>query len=383
MQYSIDDLVRLAKRDSNTIRPYLYVNPKQGKHIPARPGEIFDMCNGLADIVNRKYLDDKIFVIGFAETATGIASAVCHFLNNVIYYQNTTREYQKDKEYLYFTESHSHATDQLLRLTGIQKCLEAVDRIIFIDDEVTTGNTICKLISAIEEKYNVTGIKYSIVSILNSMPEERLAQLKDSGIECLYLAKLPFEYNKEYIINVEYEKNRDTIIRAEGLDQINEVVFNTKVNVREVANFSEYERENLKFAEMIRSILKEKHYKDFLVIGTEEFMYPALYLGEVLSRNAIADDVRIHATTRSPIIASGRDGYPLYQRYQVRSLYDQGRNTYIYNLRKYDKVVIITDTLQKSAGLFDIVNALESVGNREIVCARWNYICEDRKVGYE
>ena len=57
----------------------------------------------------------RLFVIGFAETATGIAAGVCHYLDNVVYYQNTTREQADNEEYLYFTESHSHATDQMLR----------------------------------------------------------------------------------------------------------------------------------------------------------------------------------------------------------------------------------------------------------------------------
>ena len=76
MRYSIDNLVRLAKRDNNTIRPYLYVNPLQGKHIPTKPEDAMGMCHALAEIVNVAYPNDKLYVIGFAETATGIASAI-------------------------------------------------------------------------------------------------------------------------------------------------------------------------------------------------------------------------------------------------------------------------------------------------------------------
>ena len=95
MQYSIDDLVRLAKRDNNNIRPYLYVNPIQGKHIPTNPEDTMMMCRTLANMVNAAYPSDRLYVIGFAETATGIAAGVCHYLDNVVYYQGSTGKIKK------------------------------------------------------------------------------------------------------------------------------------------------------------------------------------------------------------------------------------------------------------------------------------------------
>ena len=35
--FKIDDLVKIAKRENNTKRSYLYVNPVQGKHVPVSP----------------------------------------------------------------------------------------------------------------------------------------------------------------------------------------------------------------------------------------------------------------------------------------------------------------------------------------------------------
>ena len=93
---TIDDLVRLAKRDNNSIRPYLYVNPKQGKHIPSDPRETLRICEALANKVNTAYPNDRLYVIGFAETATGVASAISYYLKNIKYYQNTTREYKEE-----------------------------------------------------------------------------------------------------------------------------------------------------------------------------------------------------------------------------------------------------------------------------------------------
>jgi orotate phosphoribosyltransferase-like protein len=373
LQYSIDDLVRLAKRDNNNIRPYLYVNPIQGKHIPTDPEDTMMMCRTLANMVKAAYPSDRLFVIGFAETATGIAAGVCHYLDNVVYYQNTTREQADNEEYLYFTESHSHATDQMLRTNSIDHCFENVDRIIFIDDEVTTGNTICKLVDRLEDKCGISKIKYSIASILNSMTNFRVNQLEDKGIECLFISDLPFEYKKNSIMDISYEKDRDTLCKADEMENVDCVEFDTKANVRSTISFYEYESEINRFVSKIEKIIGYEHYGRLLVLGTEECMYPAIRLGEILKKDGVAEAVKVHATTRSPIIASCEDGYPLNHRYQIRSVYDKERDTYVYNLKKYDKVIVVTDTGIVAEGMNDLLVALRSVGNKNILVSRWIY----------
>ncbi len=373
MQYSVDDLVRLAKRDNNNIRPYLYVNPIQGKHIPTNPEDTMMMCRTLANMVKEAYPSDRLFVIGFAETATGIAAGVCHYLDNVVYYQNTTREHVENEEYLYFTESHSHATDQMLIINGIGDCLETVDRVVFIDDEVTTGNTICKLADILKEKYGTKEIKFSIVSILNSMTDLRVNQLEDEGIECLFISDLPFEYKKDSIMDISYEEDRDTLCKSDKPLDVECVEFDTKVNARKAVVFNDYEKEIERYASEIENIIGYERYSDILVLGTEECMYPALRLGETLNRDGAAETVKVHATTRSPIIASGAEYYPLNQRYRIRSVYDKTRDTYVYDLRKYDKVIVVTDTADIAEGMSDLLTALRSVGNQNILVSRWYY----------
>ena len=364
MHYSVDSLVRLAKRDNNTIRPYLYVNPTE---------EVLDMCFELAKKVNVTYPNDRLYVIGFAETATGIASAISHYLNNVVYYQNTTREYKDGEKYLFFTESHSHATDQMLRASNLRDCLASVDRVLFVDDEVTTGNTICKLINRIRKEFDVPNLKYSIASILNSVPRERLKLMEKDSIDCLFLSELPFEYKQESIINIEYDKQRDIIIDSNKVSAVDKIEFLNPINVRGVTRFSDYDKAIIGFSNAIEQELKKEHYKDTLVLGTEEFMYPSFVIGQRLIKNNISKTVKIHSTTRSPIIASGQFGYPLTTRYQIKSLYDELRSTYIYNLNKYDKVIVVTDAIEYNKGFSDLKCALESVGNRDILLARWIY----------
>lgn len=372
MQYSIDELVRVARRDNNRIRPYLYVNPKQGKHIPTDPKDFMSICKSLASKVNIQYPTDRLYVIGFAETATGIASGVSRFLDNVVYYQNTTREKKEDAEYLHFTESHSHATDQMLRSTEIEERIKSIDRILIIDDEVTTGNTIQKLVNTIRCKYN-TKNQFTIVSVLNSMPNERIKALGKEGIDCIFLLDLPYEYKKDQIKEIVFDDNNNTVAYSDEDNTIDTIVFDSVVNVRFISDFKSYDSETAKFTEYMIGFLKDRHYNNALVLGTEEFMYPTCYFGEELLKRGIVDSVKVQATTRSPIIASEEKGYPLFHRYQIRSPYDENRITYIYNLKQYEKVFIMTDAGEGFAGINDLIQALKSVGNSDITLIRWCY----------
>lgn len=373
MQYSIDDLVRLAKRDNNTIRPYLYVNPIQGKHIPSSPNKITEMCETLAMKVNDKYMTDSLYVIGFAETATGIASVISSYLNNVKYYQNTTREYKEDEEYIYFTESHSHARDQMLRLVDLDDCINNIERIVFVDDEVTTGETICNLIDVISNKYKSKKMKFTIVSLINSMTPSRIHELENIGIECVFLISLPFEYKKNKIINTPIKKELHSVANNNIVVDCDELCFESRFNPRKIIKFTDYIEENKQFSNLIKCKLITKHYESVLVLGTEEFMYPTICVGKMLEDEGIADSVRVHSTTRSPIIASDYYDYPLKHRYQIRSFYDADRITYIYNIKSYEKVLILTDATDYKNGLSDLCSILYNLDIKDILFARWIY----------
>lgn len=373
MQFSVDDLVRLARRDNNQIRPYLYVNPKQGKHIPANPTDILGMCRELANEVNNAYPNERLFVIGFAETATGIASAVSKYLININYYQNTTREHSSCEESLIFTESHSHAKEQMLRTFGIENAITMIDRIVFIDDEVTTGNTICKLIDMIKCNYDAGKIQFTIVSILNSMTSERISELAKRGIDCIFLARIPFEYKKDEIWNVPVEQDCNHALRNHHATIADEMIYECGLDPRSAIPFSDYQRENDAFAKLVCEELKDCHYGKFLILGTEEFMYATICVGALLEDFGVADTVMVHSTTRSPIIAFDSPSYPLKRRYQIRSFYDPDRITYIYNLEKYDAVLILTDATEYELGLSDLLDALSEAGNKNVYLGRWVY----------
>lgn len=239
--------------------------------------------------------------------------------------------------------------------------------------DVAIGMNSASMYDRLEDKCGISKIKYSIASILNSMTNFRVNQLEDKGIECLFISDLPFEYKKNSIMDISYEKDRDTLCKADEMENVDCVEFDTKANVRSTISFYEYESEINRFVSKIEKIIGYEHYGRLLVLGTEECMYPAIRLGEILKKDGVAEAVKVHATTRSPIIASCEDGYPLNHRYQIRSVYDKERDTYVYNLKKYDKVIVVTDTGIVAEGMNDLLVALRSVGNKNILVSRWIY----------
>ena len=159
--------VSIAKRENNKQRNYLVVNRLQAKHVPALPSETLEMFDSLAGIVRDKFQPDSLLLIGFAETATAIGSRLAVQLGGC--YMQTTRENIDNVEYLFFTESHSHASEQRLIKTDLDKIIGSISDIVFVEDEITTGNTIYKIVNIIRETYPEKQLRFSAVSLLNGM----------------------------------------------------------------------------------------------------------------------------------------------------------------------------------------------------------------------
>lgn len=100
MEYTEKDLVKIAKRENNTKRNYLVVDPLQGKHIPVVPSNALDLFAALADTFREKYKDEKLLLVGFAETATAIGAQAA--ISVGADYIQTTREVIPGVNYLFF-----------------------------------------------------------------------------------------------------------------------------------------------------------------------------------------------------------------------------------------------------------------------------------------
>lgn len=371
MNYKLEDLVRIAKRDNNSIRPYLYVDPLQGKHLSVNPGKSMDLFQKMAGLLEEKYPKERILVIGFAETATGIGAAVAYFGSNVAFMSQTTRENIENSNYLYFTESHSHAKEQGIIIDNYSEVLKKVDRIVFVEDEVTTGNTIMKLVTALNETFPEFKMKYTILCILNSMKETRMAELAQLDVDCLYIARMEFEYRVNEIDKYQYEDCKHQKVSSDS-SMANEILVHEKCDMKVIKPKDLYIEACDGFVEkVLNRLVIKKEYKKILVLGTEEFMFLPMYFAKELQDQYRNCKVEFHATTRSPIMISKDEGYPLFNRYTISSFYEENRITYIYNLEKYDYVIVITDSQAETSGGQQLIAALETQGNENIQIVRW------------
>lgn len=375
--YTNQNLVRVAKRENNSKRKYLVINRIQGKHIPVRPHEALAMFRALADTIKSKYekcenenrKTEKLLLIGFAETATAIGAAVAAELG--ANYMQTTRELVPDVEYLYFSEEHSHATEQKLVKNDLDCLIKTIDRIIFIEDEVTTGKTILNIINILKKQYPQK-ISFSAASILNGMDETALDTYKDAGIELFWLVKTS---HAAYTEIAESYKGDGKYVICTGENalknlpvpvRVRQIKINAMMNARRVVKSAEYGKFCESLYQSIANQTNLENTAELLVLGTEEFMYPALYAAEKFE--AQGKSVRFHATTRSPIAVSAEEDYALHTRYELKSLYDSSRITYIYDLKKYDTAVIITDAEgDRSEGTDTLLYALALCGNTDII----------------
>ncbi len=393
--YTEAELVRIAKRENNTRRKYLVVNRLQGKHIPVSPKEALQMFRSLAELIKEAYPSERLLMVGFAETATAIGAAVA--IECQAAYMQTTREVIDGVDYLYFSESHSHATEQKLVKTDLDKIIGKTDRIVFIEDEVTTGNTILNIVRLIQKTY-AQPVSFAVASILNGMNEEALENYKNLKIPVHYLVKTAHdtytEIAEQYQADgtchictkpqekeVEQQKEVQQQIEMQQTKEAQQPIevqeISGWINARRLHTADTYKQacEQL-WQEIQQKYGYTKYTKEtetgrrILVLGTEEFMYPALYVGAKLEEAGYT--VRMHATTRSPIAVSKEEKYPLHTRYELASLYDKNRITFVYDLTEYEEVLVLTDAQkQETEGWESLQRALALNQNRQIRGIRW------------
>ena len=367
IKYKEEDLVSVAKRENNQKRTYLVVNRLQGKHVPVSPGKALRMFGCLADILAEEYREERLLLIGFAETATAVGAAVAEKLG--AFYIQTTREQIEGVEYFYFSEQHSHATEQKLVKDDLDQAVKNVDRIIFIEDEITTGNTIKNIIKLLRQAYP-NRLRYSAASLLNGMTAAYQKEYEEYGICLHWLLKTCHDTYEERIVDCRGDGTyHGCDIRMPSVIP-EECRISGYQNARRLTDGKEYGAACRQMGQKVLDHLQPVEGERILVVGTEEFMYPALVLASMLEEKT--DQVRCHSTTRSPILVSSEKTYPLHARYELRSLYDAERITFLYDLSAYDRVCIVTDAKEaEKAGLYSLVNALAACGNDKIYMIRW------------
>ena len=362
--------ISLAKRLNNNKRGYLIINADQGKHKPALVEDVKDEYDTLAKL--SKNILKNALVIGFAETAIAIGATLASSAG--AYFMQTTREnICAENEYIYFTEAHSHATEQRIVLADMKEIYERIDRIVFVEDEITTGNTIWHCIEEIESIFN-GGKKYAIAPLTNTLSEERRKFFKEKNVDIVYIRDIDKEGFEDEVVDTLTNGDVYTINSKLRNDDIKIINFKTDIRTRRLLNIKDLDAETDRLGEFLKekidlkNLLKDK--KSVTVLGTEEFIYVPIKLAEYIDTFSDAD-VYVHSSTRSPIEVSKLEDYPLHTRYEVRSIYDKNRQTYIYDLKESDVFFLVTDG-KETEGEADILEAIRISGNKNIYLIRWD-----------
>ena len=360
--FTLNDVLRVAKRFNNKKRNYLLVNPLQGKHLPVSPISALEMMNELGKKV------EKIFsarlVIGFAETATAIGAIVAKNFSENCFYLQTTRENLPNSSFIEFLEEHSHAPEQKLLAGNFSELLKQTDGVVFVDDEISTGKTLLNVIRQLKSKFPaLNDKKICVASIINRLSEENLAKLAAENIFCVYLVKI----NEIFDVEKFSIEPTQEILPLKKNFSFHEINFTS--DPRFGVKIGEYINQCEISADFIAEMLKnEKDSGEILILGTEEFMLPAIIAGRRLERENFL--VFTHSTTRSPIGVSNDENYPIREGFKLKSFYDSARTTFIYNLKHYDAAIIMTNAENFTVGAEYLISALNFYGIDKIFIVR-------------
>lgn len=402
----IDKLFSLGARE-NKKRSFLFVSKVLGKHIPVNPliplkvgyllgSEIANEPmpqNLLEDIVssineeNNNHLDlneikkikfsisEKTLFIGFAETATALGHSVFSMFDssafnltlfemfddkkmplsdNIVFLHTTREEVKEFKSTINFEEEHSHATSHFAYLLGEQQ----FDKVVLIDDEMTTGKTNLNLIKSLLKQFNIRNfVCMSILDWRNDEDIKKYSDLEkelDINIKVISLIKGNIECNNE---NVEIKKEEIVY------NKVNDISFNVR-NFRlnslpddyiECTTLNNNKKEDFLIATgkfgintYTNSILTNAIYQNFekldlkfnektLFMGFGEFMYIPMYVAASINSN----NIEFSSPSLSPIHSSDLIGYPIKNVDKIVCPYGIQKDYHIYNLNEEYKQVVL------------------------------------------
>lgn len=378
--------IKIAKRENNSKREFVFVNTDQSKHIPSNPISTYIDClklkKKLREIVDGR--NKRVLVIAFAETATGIGIEISDAFDGM--FVTTTREKLpicsetrgKIFDCVNIEESHSHAPEQKLYITPNLR-IEDTETVVIIDDEYTTGNTALKLIAELKKRVKAD-CQFVACSFLMSkdakenfaLNEVRSVYLVETESDAQLMAAIKgiHNYPKEY-------KQDKTIIEPTNrvkiyTDSTNVSFFDT--NRQNLGCYSKtYKGAVTKTINNISHLFNLAVQKEGIgntvkkinIIGTEEYNFIPYLMGLRLYKEGY--DVKVQSITRSPILVSDEESYPLHSRVKLRSFYDINRVVYLYNMdEEVDVTLIITDTQNSYSDVCAIMQDIGGVVNSKL-----------------
>lgn len=316
--------------------------------------------------------DDGTIVIAFAETATAIGAVVADAIGEGCFYIHSTRAQVPDgMDSVSFNEHHSHAVEHNLFGSNLFGALGSAKHIVLVDDEFTTGNTLSNAIESLRGYWNARGrVDVHAASIINRMDDCVLDSFSADGIH-LHQLIAGIDVSIDDAIGEIVECGARPVC-GDGdftfdVIECRGVVPDPRMGVTVGDYRKSCERVFGLIEGRIRDTIPER--SRIAVIGTEECMFPSLTIGRLLELSEGAYEVLCHSTTRSPICISDHDGYPITSGFELHSVYDARRRTFLYNLDDYDLVLAVSDARKKtfSKGADDLACAMAAYGCRRFL----------------
>lgn len=344
----VEELLGFAAR-ANPRRAFLFLSKVLGKHYPVRPTDMAATHRALADDVPA--VEGPVVFIGMAETATGLGQGVFEAWiaanpgARALYLQ-TTRYRVDHAQRLDFEEAHSHAPRVFLHLPTDphgSALFAAARQVVLVDDELSTGNTFVNLIGVLRIAMPDL-VTVHLATLADFMGAGRRSELGDAmGLPCSVGALLRGSWRFE---------NNGTPVAATAA----QCAEGHEVRLADTG-YGRLGRSRRLLAStgLVDRLTAEAVSGTTLVLGTGEFMHAAFVLGHALEAAGV--DVRVQATTRSPILCWGAVRHAL----AVPDPYHEGVPNFVYNMApgQYARVLICHETAPDAA-LFELARLLEA-----------------------
>ncbi len=353
----LEMLCGFAARD-NPRRGFLFVSKVLGKHWPVAPARMLALHHYLA--AGLELGPGPWLFVALAETATGLGHGVFDawretasgaealFLHSTRYQVaiDRTPGWEPLPPPLQFVEPHCHAPGQLLYEPldpELRACFRRARELILIDDEISTGTTLCNLVTAYRKRYQQVE-RVHFVSITDFSPLGASGEWsRQLGLPVRVRSALKGAFC--FIPDARFQPSPtppalgDNRLAALHID-------------RHSGRFGVDAEAELSHGDIRQLCAGLPPGARVLVLGTGEYMHPAFQVGLRLEDNGF--DVRVAATSRSPV----RVGADIRQRLAFADNYGEGILNYLYNVdpKVFDRVIICHETPVESLG--DLVHKL-------------------------
>ncbi len=328
----------------NPKRSFLFVSKVLGRHHAIEPSVPRSIARKLADRLPAD-LPGPVLVIGLAEMAVALGQLVhMEYARRAhrpdVLSLQSTRHRVLDTP-LRFQEKHSHAAQHYLHSPEKPAAKALFDQsrtLIVVDDEITTGNTAVEL-ARIWRASCPHAERLVVVTPICFASSETMSKALGLpvSVHALVEGTLDFEPNPTWIPGVL-----------------------PKVQTTNVDHTATLRRDSARLGRLdpaaitpeiaaVAISLAPRSGERILVLGTGEFTYEPLLLGEALS--ALGATVLLQATSRSPIHL----GHAIRSVLELPDAYGEGIQNFLYNasLGEYDRVILFQEAATVPTELAD------------------------------